>query len=223
MQEPIQGLNQRSMSGILSHSALLRNCVSHQLMTPHHGSPQGRLNGAQQHRVCSPPITAPSDPASGRLIANKRMGVMDTLTTAQVRPEGREFNTNMSQVKIYGHREAIQRHRAKLSDAIHKAVVEALNYPPEKRFHRFIELEPENFVHPSDRSANYTVIEISMFEGRSAEAKRNLIQALFSSIQQDCGIASQDVEITIFETPKANWGIRGVPGDDLVLNYKVNV
>ena len=62
-----------------------------------------------------------------------------------------------------------------------------------------------------------------MFEGRSAEAKRNLIKALFISIQQNCGIEPQDVEITIFETPKANWGIRGMPGDELTLNYKVNV
>ena len=129
----------------------------------------------------------------------------------------------MSQIKIYGHREAIQKHRTALSDAIHSAVVGALSFPADKRFHRFIELEAESFIHPADRSSNYIIIEISMFEGRSSEAKRNLIKALFSSIQQSCGIEPQDVEITIFETPKANWGIRGMPGDELTLNYKVNV
>ena len=129
----------------------------------------------------------------------------------------------MSQIKIYGHRETIQRHRTALSDAIHSAVVEALSFPADKRFHRFIALEAESFIHPADRSSNYIIIEISMFEGRSSEAKRNLIKALFSSIQQSCGIEPQDVEITIFETPKANWGIRGMPGDELTLNYKVNV
>ena len=130
---------------------------------------------------------------------------------------------DMSQIKIYGHREAIQKHRTALSDAIHSAVVQALSFPTDKRFHRFIELEAESFIHPADRSTNYIIIEISMFEGRSSEAKRNLIKALFSSIQQSCGIEPQDVEITIFETPKANWGIRGMPGDELTLNYKVNV
>ncbi|MEJ5898469.1 tautomerase family protein [Aquabacterium sp. G14] len=129
----------------------------------------------------------------------------------------------MSQIKIYGHREAIQKHRTALSDAIHSAVVEVLSFPADKRFHRFIELEAESFIHPTDRSSNYIIIEISMFEGRSSEAKRNLIKALFSSIQQSCGIEPQDVEITIFETPKANWGIRGMPGDELTLNYKVDV
>ena len=110
-----------------------------------------------------------------------------------------------------------------MSDAIHSAVVQALSFPTDKRFHRFIELEAESFIHPADRSTNYIIIEISMFEGRSSEAKRNLIKALFSSIQQSCGIEPQDVEITIFETPKANWGIRGMPGDELTLNYKVDV
>ncbi|MFZ5900336.1 hypothetical protein ACUM6F_03305 [Desulforudis sp. DRI-14] len=37
------------------------------------------------------------------------------------------------------------------------------------------------------------------------------------------GIAPQDLEITIFETPQGNWGIRGKPGDELALNYKVQV
>ena len=33
----------------------------------------------------------------------------------------------------------------------------------------------------------------------------------------------QDIEITIFETPRHNWGIRGLPGDELTLTYNVNV
>ncbi|MBP6190480.1 MAG: tautomerase family protein, partial [Acinetobacter sp.] len=36
-------------------------------------------------------------------------------------------------------------------------------------------------------------------------------------------ISAQDVEITIFETPKSNWGIRGKNADELNLNYKVNI
>ena len=31
------------------------------------------------------------------------------------------------------------------------------------------------------------------------------------------------VEITIFETPRGHWGIRGLPGDELDLNYTVQV
>lgn len=110
-----------------------------------------------------------------------------------------------------------------LSETIHKSVVDALSYPAEKRFHRFIALESENFVFPSNRTHEYIIIEISMFEGRSVEAKKALVHALYKNIAGSCGISTNDVEITIFETPKENWGIRGIPGDELALNYKVNV
>lgn len=129
----------------------------------------------------------------------------------------------MAQVKIYGLRASIGRHRGALSEAIHQAVIEALSYPPEKRFQRFICLEAEDFVFPADRTNAYTIIEISMFEGRTTEAKKALVRALFRNIEQACGIAPHDVEVTLFETPKENWGIRGMPGDELALNYKVNV
>jgi 4-oxalocrotonate tautomerase family enzyme len=62
-----------------------------------------------------------------------------------------------------------------------------------------------------------------MFGGRTTETKKHFIQTLFSNIEKQCGIANQDVEITIFETPKSNWGIRGKIADELTLNYQVNI
>jgi 4-oxalocrotonate tautomerase family enzyme len=129
----------------------------------------------------------------------------------------------MAQIKIYGIKSRLKLYAPLLSDAIHQSVIEALNYPVDKRFHRFIALDKEAFIFPSDRSDNYTIIEISMFEGRSVEAKKSLIKALYTNIHKACEISPQDIEITITETPKENWGIRGMPGDELSLNYKVNV
>jgi phenylpyruvate tautomerase PptA (4-oxalocrotonate tautomerase family) len=129
----------------------------------------------------------------------------------------------MSQVTIFGNRDRLYERRLPVSDAIHASLVVAIGLPPEKRFHRFVGFERENFVYPADRSENYTIVEISMFEGRSAESKKHLIRLLFENLQRECGLDPQDVEITIFETPRANWGIRGVPGDELGLNYKVDV
>ncbi len=129
----------------------------------------------------------------------------------------------MAQIKVFARRQTIERHRAALSDAIHTAVMQALAYPAEKRFHRFIGLNTEDFIYPIDRSESYLIIEIGMFEGRSPEAKKALIRAIFANITEATGIAPQDVEITIFETPRGNWGIRGVPGDELALGYTVSV
>ncbi|WP_431087761.1 tautomerase family protein [Paenibacillus sp. 8b26] len=128
----------------------------------------------------------------------------------------------MAQIKIYGIKEALNPIKEQLSDVVHSAVVDAFQYPPDKRFHRFFPMNQEDFIFAHDRSEAYTIIEISVFEGRTTEAKKHLIQLLFQRIN-DLGIAPQDLEITIFETPKQNWGIRGVPGDELQLNYKVNI
>jgi len=129
----------------------------------------------------------------------------------------------MAQIKIYGLKSSLAEKASSLSSAIHSAVVEALSYPPDKKFHRFIGLERPEFVFPSDRGDNYTIIEISMFEGRSTETKKTLIRLLFTNIAREAGIDPHNIEITIFETPKQNWGIRGMCGDELALSYKVNL
>ena len=129
----------------------------------------------------------------------------------------------MPQVKVYGLQENIAARRSTLSDAIHAALMEGIGTPESKRFQRFVVLEPANFIFPSDRTNNYTIIEISMFEGRSVAAKKNLIRLLYKKIDSATDITPQDLEITIFETPKCNWGIRGIPGDELKLGYQVDV
>ncbi|MCA9839008.1 MAG: tautomerase family protein [Trueperaceae bacterium] len=128
----------------------------------------------------------------------------------------------MAQIKIYGHRETLNPKRADLSNAIHSAVVKALSYPEDKRFHRFIALDEGDFIHPVERSNNYLILEILMFEGRSKEAKKQLIRLLYQNLG-DLGIAADDLELVMIETPRENWGIRGLPGDELSLNYKVGI
>jgi len=127
----------------------------------------------------------------------------------------------MAQVLIYSHRENLAGRKKAISDVLHECVTSVLGLPQDKRFHRFISLEQDDFIHPVDRSLRYTILEISMFEGRSGETKKQLIRSLFSRFEQDLGITPQDLEITIHETPKANWGIRGKPGDELALSYTV--
>ncbi|MEL7076180.1 MAG: tautomerase family protein [Cyanobacteria bacterium J06582_2] len=129
----------------------------------------------------------------------------------------------MPQIKIYGLRENIEPKRFALSHAIHAALMEAIGTPDNKRFQRFMPLDSENFIFPSDRTKDYTIIEISMFVGRSPETKKNLIRALYQRIVETTGIRAQNLEITIFETPRCNWGIRGIGGDELDLNYQVDV
>jgi len=129
----------------------------------------------------------------------------------------------VSQVKIYGLREHLDSVKKTMSDAIHSCVVDALQFPPDKRAHRFFPLAPEDFYFPASASPRYTIIEISMFEGRAIETKKNLIRLLFARIGERCDRKPNEIEVTITETPRHNWGFRGLPGDEVGLSYKVDV
>jgi phenylpyruvate tautomerase PptA (4-oxalocrotonate tautomerase family) len=129
----------------------------------------------------------------------------------------------LAQIKIYGLRDRLNPIKSQMSDVIHACTVEALELPVDKRFHRFFPMDAADFYYPDGRSEQYTIIEISMFEGRSTTAKKQLIGLLFEKFAAELHISAQDLEITIFETPRRNWGIRGMMGDELSLNYKVEV
>lgn len=129
----------------------------------------------------------------------------------------------MSQIKIYGIQQQLDPIKARLSDVIHSCVVDALQFPKDKRAHRFFPMQAEDFYFPASASPKYTIIEISMFEGRSVETKKALIRLLFERIGSQCDRQPNEIEITITETPKHNWGFRGLPGDEVGLSYKVEV
>jgi phenylpyruvate tautomerase PptA (4-oxalocrotonate tautomerase family) len=129
----------------------------------------------------------------------------------------------MAQVKIYGIKERLLPVRSALSDAIHDCVVEALQFPRDKRAHRFFPMDREDMLYPSGRSDAYTLIEITMIEGRTVETRKRLVKLLFDRISERVGIARSDIEVCIHESAACNWGFRGLHGDEAALNYKIHV
>lgn len=110
-----------------------------------------------------------------------------------------------------------------MSDAIHDCVSEALQFPREKRLQRFILLDEKDFRYGEGRTSKYTVIEIAMFEGRSTETIKNLINMLYERVPAATGIPREMIDITIHEIPKTRWGLLGRLGDDQDLGYTVAV
>ncbi|GAA1633575.1 tautomerase family protein [Nonomuraea maheshkhaliensis] len=124
----------------------------------------------------------------------------------------------MAQVKVYGRKDVWAGRQREVSDLVQSCLVSAWGLPEDKRFHRFLLLDADDFVCPA-RSERYLIIEVLCFTGRSEAAKRALIREIYAT----SGYDPQDVEITIIEMPRVNWGIRGVPADELDLSYKVEV
>jgi hypothetical protein len=130
----------------------------------------------------------------------------------------------MAQFKVYGFADVLRPRRAAVSDAIHASAVTVLGLPEDKRFHRFFPLEPDDFVVPTGRSQDYTIIEVVLFEGRTVETKKAFVRDLFVRFADELLISPTDLEITLLESPRHNWGIRGLPGDELTdLTYPVDV
>ncbi len=110
-----------------------------------------------------------------------------------------------------------------IMDAVYLAQREALKVPEHDRQIRYIEHRPEHFHVPPGKTENYTLIEITLFAGRSLEAKHNLYREIVKRLGA-IGIAPEDVFIVLHEEPLDNWGIRGgVPASEVDLGFKVNV
>jgi hypothetical protein len=126
-------------------------------------------------------------------------------------------------IHVYGIDERLSPIVGRLSDTLNTCVVEALQFPNDKRSHRFFPMPRDCFFTPEGRSDAYLFIEIRMMSGRSAFAKKALVRLLFERIERDIGIMPLDVEICILEAPGENWGFRGLHGDEAKLNYSVRV
>ena len=130
----------------------------------------------------------------------------------------------MPTAKIFALRKIMDPIKTELSDAIHECVSEALKFPQEKRLQRFFPMEEEDFHYGSvDRTEKYTVIEIAIFEGRSVETIKTLINMIYQKVPEATGIPRSDIDILINELPRYAWGLQGSIGDEQSLGYSVSV
>jgi hypothetical protein len=128
----------------------------------------------------------------------------------------------MAQIRIEGLRSHLASRRQVVSDVIHGCAVEVLQLPVDKRFHRFHLLETEDFIFPAPRTDAYTVIEVLLMRGRAVETRKRFIRRLFEQFEAVLGIAPTDLEVCLIESDPANWGFRGLHGDEAPLSYPIN-
>lgn len=55
------------------------------------------------------------------------------------------------------------------------------------------------------------VLKVSMMEGRSVEQREQLIRRLSESAARNLGWALEDIRVIIYEIPREDWGIAGLP------------
>jgi len=110
-----------------------------------------------------------------------------------------------------------------VSDAVHAALVDSFQIPELDRNQRLIEIEPEDFQVPKGKTVDYTTIEMTVFPGRSLDAKKKLYQSVVANLGA-LNIPPMDLLIVLHEPPLENWGIRGgVPASEVDLGFKLDV
>ena len=112
---------------------------------------------------------------------------------------------------------------AAVIDAVQSALREALKIPEWDRTLRLIEHLPSHFAVPTGRGEKFTLVEVTMFSGRSTAAKRTLYQAIVRNLGA-LDVPPLDIKIALIETPPENWGLRGgIPASEIDLGFKIDV
>jgi hypothetical protein len=79
----------------------------------------------------------------------------------------------MFQVKVFDLRSPLAPIIPIVSDVVHSCVVDALQYPQDKRARRFFPLEPTEFFCPAGRSDKYTTVGPACLKGPTSPFDRS--------------------------------------------------
>lgn len=111
-----------------------------------------------------------------------------------------------------------------LLGGVHEALVQSFKIPEHDRFQMLYELDKDCFEAPSSKTDNVTVIEMTVFKGRSNEAKKQLYKSIVDNLAKNPGIKGDDIMIVLHEPPLENWGIRGGKlASEVKLGFKIDV
>ncbi len=117
----------------------------------------------------------------------------------------------------------IQGRERELIEAVQSALLDALKVPDWDRDIVLDLYDETRRIVPTGNSDRYTRIEITLFAGRSIEAKRALYKAIVEKLAA-VGVPEQEVKTILIEAPREDWGLRGgLPASEIQLSFKVDI
>ncbi|HEX4894563.1 MAG TPA: tautomerase family protein [Hyphomicrobiaceae bacterium] len=111
----------------------------------------------------------------------------------------------------------------KVIEAVQAALVSALKIPAKDRDVVIDTYDETSRIVMTGRSQKFTRVEVTLFAGRSMEAKRALYKGLAANLAE-LGVPETEVKTILIEVPTENWGLRGgYPASELDLGFKIDV
>ena len=100
-------------------------------------------------------------------------------------------------------------YKKEMLDAVHTALVNAIQIEDWDRFQRLYEIDDGLYERSESKTDRFTMIEITMFPGRTKEQKARIYEEIVKELYGRLGIQETDVFIVINEPPNENWGLAG--------------
>jgi phenylpyruvate tautomerase PptA (4-oxalocrotonate tautomerase family) len=101
-------------------------------------------------------------------------------------------------------------YKRKISDAVHRGLVETISIPAQDRFQIVTEHAKSDFVFDPQylniqRTENLVMIQITLSVGRTLEVRKALFRRIADLLHEEAGIRKEDVLINLVEVAKENW------------------
>lgn len=111
-------------------------------------------------------------------------------------------------------------YKTTLLQTIHEALMSTLQIEDDDRFQRLYELDEDCFERRASKTDKFTLIELTIFPGRSKELKRSVIEKITYMLGEKLEIAPTDIIIIMNEPPLENWGCYGKQASEMGFEYK---
>ena len=111
----------------------------------------------------------------------------------------------------------------RLIEAVQSALLSALKIPDYDRDVVLDLYDEVSRIVPTGRSDRYVRVEITLFSGRSLDAKKALYSALVANLSA-LDVPSNEIKIVLIEVPPENWGLRGgQSASEIDLGFRIDV
>jgi phenylpyruvate tautomerase PptA (4-oxalocrotonate tautomerase family) len=101
-------------------------------------------------------------------------------------------------------------YRRAVADVVYEAMIETLKAPKDDRFQVIAEHSADTLIIDPTylgiaRSADALIVQLTLNEGRTVEAKKAFYKAVADGLHARVGVRREDVMISLVEVKKENW------------------
>jgi 4-oxalocrotonate tautomerase len=103
-----------------------------------------------------------------------------------------------------------EEYKKALADGVHRAIVEGADVPAQDRFQVITEHPAGGLIYDPtylgiERTDDIVIVQITLSTGRKLAQKRKLIKRMAEILQENPGLRSQDLMISLVEVAWENW------------------